>query len=46
MAENEQGPKHGALSNPVDRPERPAVDVDGGGEQGGDGGDVPNDVAQ
>lgn len=45
MPKDEKGPKHGALSNPVNWPEGPAVDIDGGSEERGDGGDVPNDVA-
>lgn len=46
MAEDEQGPKHGALGGPVDRPEGPSVEVGGGGEERGDGGEVAGDVAE
>lgn len=46
MAEDEEGPEHGALGDPVDRPEEPGVEGDGGGEEGGDGGEVPGDVGE
>ena len=46
VAEDEQGPKHGALGRPVDRPEDPAVEVGGGGEERGDGDEIPGDVAE
>lgn len=33
MAKDENGPKHGTLSDPIDGPEEPGIEEDGGGDQ-------------
>lgn len=38
MTEDENGPKHGALSKPIDGPKEPGIEEDGGGDQCGDDG--------
>lgn len=45
MAENEDGPEHGSLEEPIERPEGPAIEVDGADRERGDDDGVAEDIA-
>lgn len=45
VPENEEGPKHRPLRDPIERPHDPAIDVGGGGGEPDHHGDVPDHVA-
>lgn len=45
MAENEDGPEHGSLGEPIERPEGPAIEVDSADRERGDDDGVSEDIA-
>ena len=46
MAEDENGPKHGALSDPVNGPDEPGIKVGGGGNQCRDNDEITKNIKE
>lgn len=46
VAEDEDGPEHGALGGPVEGPDEGGVEAEGGGDEGGDDEEIAEDVGE